>query len=96
MVEEVNSKMKKAFIVCIIALMLCFSMPSIVSEGVNKNFENDIIVVEPSSDSINILKDTATKYLNMDESMYEPTLNSEPYCEPQPLLGGNQIFGLWE
>ena len=95
MVEEVNSKMKKALIVCIIASMLCFSMPGIVSEGVRNNFEQNIIVPEPSSDSINVLKETAIKYLNMDEDMYEPTLQSKPYCEPQPLLGGNDIFGLW-
>jgi hypothetical protein len=95
MVEEVNSKMRKALIVCVIASMLCFSMPSIVSEGVNNNFEQDIVLPETSSDTIDILKNTATKYLNMDEDMYEPTLNSEQLCEPQPLLGGNQIFGLW-
>ena len=80
MVEEVNSKMRKTIVVSIIALMLCFSMPSIISEDVNENLENDVIVVEPSSDTITTLKDTVTKYLNMDEDLYEPAIQKETYC----------------
>jgi len=95
MVEEVNSKMRKAIVVCIIASMLCFSMPSIVSEKIDNNVENELVILEPSTDTITTLKDTVTKYLNMDEDLYEPELREETYCPPQPLLGGNEIFGLW-
>jgi hypothetical protein len=95
MVEEVNYKMRKTLLVCIIALMLCFSMPSIVSEGMNTKIENNLMIIEPSTDTITTLKDTVTKYLNMDEHLYEPAIQSESECLPQPLLGGSDIFGLW-
>ena len=87
--------MRKTLVVCIIALMLCLSMPSIISEGVNNNLENDVLIVEPSSDTIATLKDTVTKYLNMEEDLYEPAITKETFCQSQPLLGGNEIFGLW-
>jgi len=87
--------MKKTIIVIFIASMLCFSIPSIVAEDVKNNFEDDLIIVEPNLDTISILKNTATKYLNMDEGLYEPAVQNEQYCAPQPLLGGNDIFGLW-
>ncbi len=87
--------MRKTIVVCMIASMLCFSMPGIVSKGIDNNFENNLVIVEPGSDTITLLKDTVTKYLNMDEELYEPAMQNEPYCPPQPLLGGNDIFGLW-
>jgi len=87
--------MRKTILVFIIALMLCFSMPSIVSEKINNSFEENIVVVEQSTDNIKILKNTVTKYLNMDEDFYEPAIQTDSYCPAQPLLGGNDIFGLW-
>jgi hypothetical protein len=87
--------MKKTLVVCIIAAMLCFSIPSIVSEDVKNNFENDFEIPVESSDTMTILEDTVTKYLNMDEDLYKPTVQSEINCPSQPLLGGNDIFGLW-
>ncbi len=87
--------MRKTIFIFLISVMVCFSMPGILSEGVNENPENNIVIVEPNSDTITILKDTVTKYLNMDENLYEPAIQKETFCTPQPLLGGNEIFGLW-
>lgn len=87
--------MRKTVVICLLSFMLCLSMPGIVSEGLNENPENNIMIVEPSSDTIINLKDTVTKYLNMNENLYEPAITKETYCLPQPILGGNEIFGLW-
>jgi hypothetical protein len=87
--------MRKAIFISLISFMLCLSMPGIVSEGFNEIHKSNIVIVEPSSDTITILKNTVTKYLNMDENLYEPSIQKETYCIPQPILGGNEIFGLW-
>jgi len=87
--------MRKAIIVCLLSFMLCISMPGIVSEDVNDTPEKNIVNAEPPSNTILNLKDTVTKYLNMDENLYEPSIHKETYCTPQPTLGGKEIFGLW-
>lgn len=87
--------MRKTIFVLLIASMLCLSMPSIVSERISNDLEDDIVIVEQSTDTLEVLTNTVTKYLNMDEDLYEPELNDETYCPSQPLLGGNEIFGLW-
>jgi len=43
-----------------------------------------------------IIKETVDKYVNMDEYLYEKqSTNEDPPVEPLPILGGNEVFGLW-
>jgi hypothetical protein len=87
--------MRKVILIGIIVIMLCISTPGVVSEDKEAILDNSAVLVEPNPDTISILKNTVTKYLNMDEDLYEPYIQEETNCESQPLLGGNEIFGLW-
>jgi hypothetical protein len=49
---------------------------------------------QPDTTTMQILKQTVDKYLNMDESLYQPVKQTHQ-SNPQPSLGGNEIFGLW-
>jgi len=89
--------------VFIVICMLCFSVPGAVASlnipTKSKELDNNIYsltsVKKPNTKTMENLKEIVDKYLNMDENLYEPVFETDTYCTPQPLLGGNEIFGLW-
>jgi hypothetical protein len=95
--------MAKVLVVFVIACMICFSMSgaavSLISPSkINKE---NILYVEPETKKIVTpnamasLKDIVDKYLNLDEKPDEYYKESESQSLPKPLLGGDEVFGLW-
>ena len=96
--------MKKALIVLIVVSMLCVSLTGIANSAVqivNANEENVLnetfkTVKKQNFETIKTIRNTVDNYLKMDEDLYTPQETSYPaQSNPQPLLGGGEIFGLW-
>jgi len=93
--------MKKKVVLFITLLMLCISMSNafattdFISTSSDIDELNQVVeTTQSNKETMNLIKQTVDDYLNMDESLYksvEQTQNSVP----QPVLGGNEIFGLW-
>jgi len=94
--------MKKAlvvFIVCVLCVSMAgigvsFTAPLKFNEKniVSSNYETKTKVTPSAMES---LKDIVDKYLNIDENIYENCKEPESYYSPTPLLGGDEVFGLW-
>src|SRR4030042_6456016 len=94
--------MRKEVVVFITILMLCLSMTNAfgsietisTSNETEDNSYESIQTNQPDLSTMNVIKNTVDDYLNMDESLYKSTRQTQQ-MPPQPLLGGNEIFGLW-
>jgi hypothetical protein len=94
--------MRKWVVIFIAILMLCinianaFASINIISTSNETNNKlNQVAETKQSGKAtMNIIKSTVDDYLNMDESLYKSTKQTNQYS-PQPVLGGNEIFGLW-
>jgi len=78
--------------------MLCVSI-STAATGITLHSKkadvfSDEILRAP--EEMKIIKETVDKYVNMDEYLYEKqSTNEDPQIEPLPILGGDEVFGLW-
>ena len=94
--------MRKEVVVFITILMLCLSMTNAfgsietisTSNETEDNSYESIQTNQPDLSTMNVIKNTVDDYLNMDESLYKSTRQTQQ-MPAQPLLGGNEIFGLW-
>ncbi len=94
--------MRKWMVIFLAILMLCINMSNAFASiniiSTSNDIDNKINEVTETKQSgkatMNIIKSTVDDYLNMDESLYESTKQTKQYS-PQPVLGGNEIFGLW-
>lgn len=94
--------MRKNFVMFIVVLLLCVSMSNSFasvnifsnSGEINNNLNQVGELKQSGKTTMNIIKDIVEDYLNMDESLYKSVKKTQQY-PTQPLLGGNEIFGLW-
>ena len=94
--------MKKKVVLFITLLMLCISMSNAfastdtisTSDEINEKINQDGQSTQSSLATMNVIKSTVDDYLEMDKSVYESTKQVQQ-SYPQPVLGGNEIFGLW-
>jgi hypothetical protein len=96
--------MKKILIFVVVACMLCVSISNVttsieISKKSNKiNIESAKSVEPQTSDTktMEVIKETVNKYMNMDEYVYETSHNTQNQpSSTLPILGDGEIFGLW-
>jgi len=93
--------MKKKVVLFIAILMLSISMSNafastdFISTSSNIDELNQVVeTTQSNKETMNLIKQTVDDYLNMDESSYKSVKQTQKSI-PQPVLGGNEIFGLW-
>jgi hypothetical protein len=93
--------MKKKVVLLIAILMLSISMSNafastdFISTSSDIDELNQVVeTTQSNKETMNSIKQTVDDYLNMDESLYESVEQTQKSI-PQPVLGGNEIFGLW-
>ena len=93
--------MKKKVVLFIAILMLSISMSNafastdFISTSSNIDELNQVVeTTQSNKETMNLIKQTVDDYLNMDESLYKSVEQTQKSI-PQPVLGGNEIFGLW-
>jgi len=95
-------KMKKKVVLLISILMLSINMTgafaSVETVTTTEKIDNETIIqaqpTQQSAKTMNVLKSTVDDYLNMDQSYYRSSKQTQEFY-PQPVLGGSEIFGLW-
>jgi hypothetical protein len=65
------------------------ALPSAAEEN---NVSGSFIVETKQVENVDAI---LNRLLMLDESDFKPSMETEPEHQPQPLLGGNEIFGLW-
>ena len=94
--------MRKKVVIFIAILMLCISMSNAfasvnnltITDKEDNDLNQTIETKQSSKATMNVIKNTVEDYLNMDESQYKSVKQTQQ-SPVQPLLGGNEIFGLW-
>jgi len=94
--------MKKEVVILIAFFMLSISVSNVfasenivsTSNEIDEKLNQDNKITQSSIETMNTIKSTVDDYLNMDESLYKSTKQTQQ-SYPQPVLGGNEIFGLW-
>jgi len=93
--------MKKKVVLFIAILMLSISMSNafattdFISTSSDIDELNQVVeTTQSNKETMNLIKQTVDDYLNMDESLYKSVEQTQKSI-PQPVLGGNEIFGLW-
>ena len=93
--------MKKKVVLFIAILMLSISMSNafastdFISTSSDIDELNQVVeTTQSNKETMNLIKKTVDDYLNMDESLYSSVEQTQKSV-PQPVLGGNEIFGLW-
>lgn len=96
--------MKKILIFVVVACMLCVSISNVttsieISKKSNKiNIESakSVEPQKPDTKTMEVIKETVNKYMNMDEYLYETSHNKQNQpSSTLPVLGDGEIFGLW-
>ena len=78
--------------------MICLSMSSMAAGEILHSKKADVVTdtLPPSPNEMQIIKETVDKYVGMNDYLYEKQTNNEdPPVAPLPVLGGDEIFGLW-
>jgi len=91
---------KKGLGVGIVALFIVAAfVPSI---NASNSEETNVIsgsyktVTKTPTSTMEVVKETVDKYLKMGENIYKrETIDDGSHCSPQPVLGDNEVFGLW-
>jgi len=91
---------KRELGVGIIALLIIMAfIPSLEANNFRKTnvvSNNNEFIIQPSASTIEIVKETVDKYLKIDKNLYDnKDITEQSLTSPQPLLGGNEAFGLW-
>jgi hypothetical protein len=94
--------MRKKVVIFIAILMLGISMSNAFASvdiiSSSNTIENDLNQAvekqQPGVSTMKVIKSTVDDYLHMDESLYKSVKQTQQ-SPTQPLLGGNEIFGLW-
>ena len=93
--------MKKALVVLVAVGMICVSMSGVVASfpGFSLGGTRDENIISGGStgeaNQVENVDAILNRLLMLDESDFKPSMEAEPEHQPQPLLGGNEIFGLW-
>ena len=95
--------MRKKVVVFIAILMLVISMVNAFASvdiiSTSNTTENDLNQAvethQPGISTMKVIKSTVDDFLHMDKSQYTSVRNTQKPAAQQPLLGGNEIFGLW-
>jgi len=96
MAEEVKFYMNKKVALFVVGSMLCFSMAGLVSsEKTPIDYEMDLETVSKKSPITEAkLLDTVNRYLSIDGDIFECAYQQFS-MQCQPVLGGDEVFGLW-
>ncbi|MGF3555020.1 MAG: hypothetical protein ACQXXF_07135 [Thermoplasmatota archaeon] len=94
--------MKKEVVLFITILLTCINISNSFASGeinstsnkIINNLNQDFETKHSSKETMKIVKNTVEDFLKINESLYKSTEKTNLFS-PQPLLGGNEIFGLW-
>lgn len=76
-------------------IVVC-TAPSLNSEEKNIGLSSYKTNTKTTKSTMEVVKETVNKYLKMDENLYKhENIDEELHCSPQPVLGNDEVFGLW-
>jgi hypothetical protein len=84
-----------AILMLSISMSNAFASTDFISTSSDIDELNQVVeTTQSNKETMNLIKKTVDDYLNMDESLYKSVEQTQKSV-PQPVLGGNEIFGLW-